>query len=1076
MRSLIRITCSLALLGLAAFSTKADTLTNWARTGTATQSTTTSGGLASRGIDGNTSGSWGEGSTTHTGNAATEWWQVDLGGIKPIGHIRLWFREDCCHARNENLRIVVYDSTNVATRVVLWETNNAYITAGGYTTPRDLGFDLPTIVNGRVVYVAHLAGLPDYISLSECEVFNQPLAFDTLTNHARDLSAYALSSSIYQGNVNLYGAQQAHDGNRMGLSGVNNGVYQWGYSAPDDFPGVDPLPWWQLELPAEQAVGSIVLWPRRDRTATRFLDIKLELLNGSGVVVHEHIYGVQPAGSKYVINFAPAITSVKTVKLSTTDTTPDKFLNLPEVEIFAPLASAPTLTFATNLPAAITTEAGVTFPLGPVAVNVDGGIRPEEISYRWYKNGTAIPGAAGSWLRSYTTPPLLASGDIYKVQASVPGHGVLSSEVTVTTTNNPPVITTNYFVVTDSIRMHLLFSKPVVPATATNPANFTLDGGPTVDSVTLQPDGRTVVLAIGNLLLGDNISLHVSGVQDLAGVTMLPAHIVTTSPQAPINYARAGIATNDSVYGGTTVASRAIDGNTSGSWGANTIACTTGNTPGWWEVNLQAPKTVGIVTIHWRTDCCPRNANIDVVIYDSADPNTRLEVYRQSISDENGLGYAPFTLGLGSGVLGQVVRLEHRFDTPQSGPLWADGGWQMCIAEVLVMPPPTGLQITSAPRSWTVNAGDRVVLRAGVTGTTPIAYQWRRDGANVASATTTELILAAIAPAEAGAYTLVTSNALRVRTSAPASVTVNPRPALGESLIARYTFDADLGTNVLDVAPMNPAKTIMHDGRNAGGFWEASAADVGGTVRDGVMRFDGVNAPYSLVEAMSHPDFDGAATNQPITVTFWMKGPPVDASLPGNGGAVLFDRQSGAQGYGGYSILFGEGAGHAPQAIAHNLTGGYTDGVTALGDDLWHHLTLIYQHVPYSIGTVYVDGVLDSDALYDLTGSWPTFRNLMFGSSWDGYWKRFNGYMDDIRIYNRVLSAAEVAQVMAPDLFISRSGNDLLLTWTGAGYILQQNSSLAIPANWADITGATTSPVNITLPASGNNFYRLRKQ
>jgi hypothetical protein len=1067
-------------LGLvAASSVPAATLTNWARAGTATQSSTLANAynpIASHGIDGNPSGLWSDASLTHTATAsAGEWWQVDLRAVRPIGHIRLWFREDCCPTRNENLRIVVFGSTNVSTRVVLWETNTAYLGAMGATTPRDIGFDLPTIVYGQVVYVEHLSGYPDYVSLAECEVFDQALAFETLTNYARDASSYALSSSYYAGNPDLYGPQQANDGNHMGLTGVASAPYYWGYSAPDNStPDVDPMPWWQVELPSEQTVGGVVLWPRRDRVLTRFLNIKLEMLNASAVVVHEQLYSVQPSGPKYVLNFAPAIAGVKTVKISTTAATPDKFLNLPEVEVFAPLASAPTITFTTNLPAAIAYEGGMSLTLGPVAVTVDGGLRPEEISYRWYKNGTAIPDAAGSWLKSYTTPPLTASGDTYKVQASVPGHGVFSTEVAVSTTNNPPIITTNYFGVTDVVRMYLQFSKPVTPATATNLANYVLDGGPTVDSVTLQADGKTVVLVIGNLLLGDTISLHVSGVQDLTGVAMLPKHITAQSPQDPINYARAGVATQDSDYSGT-VASRAIDGNTSGLWGTASIAATGGSIPGWWEVNLGALKTVGTIKLYWRTDCCPRNANLDMVIFDSADPGTRTEVLRTSISTENGLGTTPFTIDLGAGVVGQVVRIEHRSDTPTSGPGWSDGGWQLHLAEVQILPPPSGLQITSSPRSWTVNAGDRVVLRATASGTAPIAYQWQRNAANVAGATALDLVITNIAPTQAGNYTLVASNAVRVRTSSPATVAVNSRPALGESLIARYTFDADLGTNVLDVAPMNPAKTIMHDGLNTGAFWEASATDASNIVRTGVMRFDGVTT-YSLVEAISHPDFDGPATNQPITVTFWMKAPAVDASLPGTGGSILFDRQSGAQGYGGYSIIYGDGAGHTAQAISHNLTGGYTDGVTLLGDEVWHHVALIYQHIPYSVGTVYVDGMLDSDAIYDLTGSWATFRNLMFGQSWDGYFKRFNGYMDDIRVYNRVLNAAEVAQVMAPELRIVVSGTDLILSWAGTGYILQQNSNLGNPIGWADISGATNSPVTNSLPGSGNNFFRLKKQ
>ena len=94
-----------------------------------------------------------------------------------------------------------------------------------------------------------------------------------------------------------------------------------------------------------------------------------------------------------------------------------------------------------------------------------------------------------------------------------------------------------------------------------------------------------------------------------------------------------------------------------------------------------------------------------LVVFDTADEATRMEVARISISDEYGLGSDPFTLDLGADPLtGQVVRLEHREDTPLAHPdgLWTDG-WQLKMAEVMILPPPEGLQITSSPRSWTVN-------------------------------------------------------------------------------------------------------------------------------------------------------------------------------------------------------------------------------------------------------------------------------------------------------------------------------------------------------------------------------------
>ena len=174
------------------------------------------------------------------------------------------------------------------------------------------------------------------------------------------------------------------------------------------------------------------------RAATALLpgisNIRLTVADQSNAALYQQVFTIQPSGPKFVVNFVPALANAKIVKIETTDATPDKFLNLPEVEVFAPLASAPTITFTTNLQP-ITINENLVPTFGPVAVTVDGGIRPEDISYRWFRNGVEIPNMAGSWMNSYTLPSRVTpanNGDKYKVQASVSGHGVFSAEVVLT--------------------------------------------------------------------------------------------------------------------------------------------------------------------------------------------------------------------------------------------------------------------------------------------------------------------------------------------------------------------------------------------------------------------------------------------------------------------------------------------------------------------------------------------------------------------------------------------------------------------------------------------------------------------
>jgi hypothetical protein len=64
---------------------------------------------------------------------------------------------------------------------------------------------------------------------------------------------------------------------------------------------------------------------------------------------------------------------------------------------------------------------------------------------------------------------------------------------------------------------------------------------------------------------------------------------------------------------------------------------------------------------------------------------------------------------------------------------------------------------------------------------------------------------------------------------------------------------------------------------------------------------------------------------------------------------------------------------------------------------------------------------------------------------------------------------------LGPFLSFSRAGNQLTLSWASTGFVLQQNSNLGNPSGWSNVAGGTSSPVTVTIPSSGNNFYRLHQ-
>ncbi|MBL9168389.1 MAG: Ig-like domain-containing protein [Verrucomicrobiales bacterium] len=101
----------LALLAAAATSASAAPGDNLALTGTASSSGDGFGSAAADPIDGNTDGTYNNGSVWHSAVATAEsWWEVDLGSDQPIGSVKVWLRTDCCTDRNSNLEVALLDS------------------------------------------------------------------------------------------------------------------------------------------------------------------------------------------------------------------------------------------------------------------------------------------------------------------------------------------------------------------------------------------------------------------------------------------------------------------------------------------------------------------------------------------------------------------------------------------------------------------------------------------------------------------------------------------------------------------------------------------------------------------------------------------------------------------------------------------------------------------------------------------------------------------------------------------------------------------------------------------------------
>ena len=95
--------------------------------------------------------------------------------------------------------------------------------------------------------------------------------------------------------------------------------------------------------------------------------------------------------------------------------------------------------------------------------------------------------------------------------------------------------------------------------------------------------------------------------------------------------------------------------------------------------------------------------------------------------------------------------------------------------------------ITTQPVGFSVLAGQKMQFSVTATGTSPLGYQWQKNGTAIAGAAGATYVVNAVGAGDAGSYTVVVSNAFGSVTSAAAVLTVSATPAVGGALTLTTT-------------------------------------------------------------------------------------------------------------------------------------------------------------------------------------------------------------------------------------------------------------------------------------------------
>jgi len=293
-----------------------------------------------------------------------------------------------------------------------------------------------------------------------------------------------------------------------------------------------------------------------------------------------------------------------------------------------------------------------------------------------------------------------------------------------------------------------------------------------------------------------------------------------------------------------------------------------------------------------------------------------------------------------------------------------------------------------------------------VTTGTITSWKWDFPGSQTPSVTNTTAKVTTASYATAGTYSVsltVTGSSGSVTKNYPNLITVTAPTTTtptttgtgtttptttgtgtttsNNGLVATYGFEETSGTTVNDASGNGNTGTIKEAVRvNTGKYGKA-------------LQFDGIN-DWVTVNDSATLDLTNA-----MTLEAWV----YPQSLANNGGTVLLKEKSGGAVYNLYAYETGD----LPVSSFNDGTYRVISGTSALPINQWTHLVATYDG---QYQRLYVNGTQIAQRAQ--TGLIQQGGILRIGgnSVWGEY---FKGYIDEVRVYNRALTATEVKNNMA---------------------------------------------------------------
>lgn len=298
-------------------------------------------------------------------------------------------------------------------------------------------------------------------------------------------------------------------------------------------------------------------------------------------------------------------------------------------------------------------------------------------------------------------------------------------------------------------------------------------------------------------------------------------------------------------------------------------------------------------------------------------------------------------------------------------------------------------------------------------------------------------------------------------------------PSAPASLVAAYGFDEGSGTTAADESGNGNTGAIL------GPTWTTSGKYGNALEFNGTNAWVWINDSQSLhltnamtLEAWVYPFTLPPSPCSPAATCYWMDVVHKDSDryyIEASSSVNLAPEVGGIFADGKHIVI-------APSRLATNT---------------WTHLAVTYDS---AILKLYVNGLLVTNLT--VTTSLTTSTNPLFIGGDQTMGQYFHGRIDEVRVYNRAQSAAEVQADMITPIgdaapfevtSIVQQGNDMLLTWTTVGgktNVLQASNGAAdggYSSSFTDVFIATNTISTVTnfldVGAATNfpaRYYRVR--